>query len=73
MGIDIKGARIWRGAKTAHEKGIKNVAFVRTFINLIESIFAEGEVDEIWHLCALRPVSLPANSNDQFPFCRQNN
>lgn len=48
IGIDIKGARIWRGAKTAHEKGMKNVAFVRISINLIESFFAEGEVDEIW-------------------------
>ena len=39
IGIDIKGARIWRGAKTAVEKGIKNVAFVRTQIELISSLF----------------------------------
>ena len=48
IGIDIKGARIWRGAKTAFEKGIKNVAFVRTQIELISSLFSNGEIDEIW-------------------------
>ena len=48
IGIDIKGARIWRGAKTAIEKGIKNVAFVRTQIELISSLFSNGEIDEIF-------------------------
>ncbi len=48
IGIDIKGARFWRGAKTALEENLNNVAFVRTQIELIESIFAENEVDEIW-------------------------
>lgn len=48
IGIDIKGARFWRGAKTAEETGMKNVAFVRTQIELIEGLFANGEVDEIW-------------------------
>lgn len=48
VGIDIKGARFWRGAKTAVESGMDNVAFVRTQIELIEGIFAEGEVAEIW-------------------------
>ncbi len=48
IGIDIKGARFWRGAKTALEEGLKNVAFLRTQIELIESVFAENEVDEIW-------------------------
>ena len=48
IGIDIKGARFWRGAKTAVEEGIKNVAFLRTQIELIEYAFAENEVDEIW-------------------------
>ena len=48
VGIDIKGARFWRGAKTASETGMKNVAFVRTQIELINFIFAENEVDEIW-------------------------
>ncbi len=48
IGIDIKGARFWRGAKTANEEGILNVAFVRTQIELINHIFSDGEVDEIW-------------------------
>ncbi|GFZ82155.1 tRNA (guanine-N(7)-)-methyltransferase [Aquaticitalea lipolytica] len=48
IGIDIKGARFWRGAKTAVEEGIKNAAFLRTQIELIEYAFAEKEVDEIW-------------------------
>ena len=48
IGIDIKGARFWRGAKTAIENTIENVAFLRTQIELIEYAFAENEVDEIW-------------------------
>ncbi|RMZ51092.1 tRNA (guanosine(46)-N7)-methyltransferase TrmB [Flavobacteriaceae bacterium PRS1] len=48
IGIDIKGARFWRGAKTAIEKNIPNVAFIRTQIELIDCIFAENEIDEIW-------------------------
>ncbi|WP_396195444.1 tRNA (guanosine(46)-N7)-methyltransferase TrmB [Flavobacterium sp.] len=48
VGIDIKGARFWRGAKTAVESGMHNVAFVRTQIELIDGIFADGEVSEIW-------------------------
>lgn len=48
IGIDIKGARFWRGAKTAVEQSIGNVAFLRTQIELIEYAFAEQEVDEIW-------------------------
>lgn len=48
IGIDIKGARFWRGAKTAIEKKIKNVAFLRTQIELIDFAFAKDEVDEIW-------------------------
>ena len=48
IGIDIKGARFWRGAKTAIEDNIENVAFLRTQIELIEYAFAENEVDEIW-------------------------
>jgi tRNA (guanine-N7-)-methyltransferase len=48
IGIDVKGARFWRGAKTAVETGMKNVAFVRTQIELIEGIFAAHEVSEIW-------------------------
>lgn len=48
IGIDIKGARFWRGAKTAVEEGINNVAFLRMQIELIAYAFAKGEVDEIW-------------------------
>ena len=48
VGIDIKGARFWRGAKTAVEENISNVAFIRAQIELIEHLFAENEVDEIW-------------------------
>ncbi len=48
VGIDIKGARFWRGAKTAVDTGMHNVAFVRTQIELIDHIFSAQEVDEIW-------------------------
>jgi len=48
VGIDIKGARFWRGAKTAVEEQMHNVAFIRTQIELINHIFSDGEVDEIW-------------------------
>ncbi|MDX1362722.1 tRNA (guanosine(46)-N7)-methyltransferase TrmB [Arenibacter latericius] len=48
IGIDIKGARFWRGAKTAIEKEIKNAAFIRSQIELIDQLFAKDEVSEIW-------------------------
>lgn len=48
IGIDIKGARLWRGAKTAFEEKIKNVAFIRTRLEFIARFFAPGEVSEIW-------------------------
>ena len=48
IGIDIKGARFWRGAKTALEENLDNVAFVRTQIELVDFIFAKNEVSEIW-------------------------
>ncbi len=48
IGIDIKGARFWRGAKTAIEENMPNVAFVRTQIELIDYLFTTNEVDEIW-------------------------
>ncbi len=48
IGIDIKGARFWRGAKTAIEDQLSNVAFIRTQIELIEHCFAPEEVSEIW-------------------------
>ncbi len=48
IGIDIKGARIWTGAKVAETEGLKNVAFLRTGIELIDSFFNGSEVSEIW-------------------------
>lgn len=48
IGIDIKGARMWRGAKTAIEEGLNNVGFIRTKAELLESIFEKGEISEIW-------------------------
>lgn len=48
IGVDIKGARMWRGAKTATEQEMPNVAFLRTRIEFIGSFFAPGEVDQIW-------------------------
>ncbi|MDT0294117.1 tRNA (guanosine(46)-N7)-methyltransferase TrmB [Mesonia ostreae] len=48
LGIDIKGARFWRGAKTALEEDLNNVGFLRTQIELIDQIFEKNEIDEIW-------------------------
>lgn len=48
IGIDYKGNRIWRGAKTALEEGVANVGFLRIQIETILDYFGEGEVDEIW-------------------------
>jgi tRNA (guanine-N7-)-methyltransferase len=48
IGIDIKGARMWRGAKTANDLKLNNVAFLRTRIEFIDSFFSHDEVDEIW-------------------------
>ncbi|HWZ35891.1 MAG TPA: tRNA (guanosine(46)-N7)-methyltransferase TrmB [Mucilaginibacter sp.] len=48
IGVDYKGNRIWRGAKTALEEGVNNVAFLRIQIENLLDYFAKGEVDEIW-------------------------
>ncbi|RIV70661.1 tRNA (guanosine(46)-N7)-methyltransferase TrmB [Flagellimonas aequoris] len=48
IGVDIKGARFWRGAKIAMEEGLKNVAFLRSQIELVDLLFGEKEVSEIW-------------------------
>ncbi|MBN8857396.1 MAG: tRNA (guanosine(46)-N7)-methyltransferase TrmB [Sphingobacteriales bacterium] len=48
IGVDLKGNRIWSGAKKALEEGLKNVAFLRTQIESITDYFAEDEVNEIW-------------------------
>ncbi|MBQ1973366.1 MAG: tRNA (guanosine(46)-N7)-methyltransferase TrmB [Paraprevotella sp.] len=48
IGVDIKGARMWTGATEAMKEGLKNVAFLRTNIEIIDRFFEAGEVDEIW-------------------------
>lgn len=48
IGIDIKGARLWKGAKYVTENRLGNVAFLRTRIELIDSFFSAGEISEIW-------------------------
>ena len=48
IGVDIKGARMWTGATQALNEGLKNVAFLRTNIEIIERFFAPDEVQEIW-------------------------
>jgi len=48
LGIDVKGARMWKGARDAVHECISNVAFLRTRIEFIEYCFAKSEVDEIW-------------------------
>ena len=48
IGIDIKGARLWTGAKQSYLKGMTNVAFLRTNIEMIHHFFSENEVSEIW-------------------------
>ena len=48
IGVDIKGARFWRGAKTALQDNLPNVVFLRTQIELIDHCFSENEVSEIW-------------------------
>ncbi len=48
IGIDIKGARIWKGLKDTENYKLKNVAFIRSRINLIEYMFGKNEVSEIW-------------------------
>jgi len=48
IGVDIQGARLWRGLKTVQEQNLKNAAFIRVRINLIPFIFHQDEVSEIW-------------------------
>lgn len=51
IGVDIKGARLWRGAKTTSEEERNNVAFLRTHIGNLPQVFASNEVAEIWLPC----------------------
>jgi tRNA (guanine-N7-)-methyltransferase len=62
IGVDIKGARIWRGGKTINEEKILNAAFLRVHIEWIPGFFEPGEVDEIW-------VTFP---DPQSPVSREN-
>ena len=62
IGVDIKGARMWRGAKTADEKKLPNIGFIRTRIEFINSFFTTDEIDEIW-ITFPDPHSGPKNSN----------
>ncbi len=48
LGVDIKGARLWRGARTAKEQGLNNVAFLRTHVDHLLRCFAPQEASEIW-------------------------
>lgn len=48
VGVDIKGARMWSGAKQSLEEGLSNVAFLRTHIELLTNFFEQGEISEIW-------------------------
>lgn len=48
IGVDIKGARIWRGARSAHEEGLTNVGFLRTHVDHLLRVFGPGEVSAIW-------------------------
>ncbi len=48
IGVDFKGARLWRGCKTRVEKNLTNVAFIRNKIEFLKSFFCENEISEIW-------------------------
>jgi tRNA (guanine-N7-)-methyltransferase len=48
IGIDLKGARLWRGCKSVEEQKLKNAAFIRTRVDNLEKLFGPHEVDEIW-------------------------
>jgi len=62
VGVDIKGARMWRGAKSARDLNLQNAFFLRTRIEFINSFFDENEVDEIW-LTFPDPQNEKRNSN----------
>lgn len=60
IGVDIKGARIWKGNQAAEKKGLKNVAFLRTYMHEIHRFFDKDEVDEIW---IIHPDPRPKDSD----------
>jgi tRNA (guanine-N7-)-methyltransferase len=62
IGVDVKGNRIWAGAKEALDKGLHNAAFLRTRIEVLEHFFAPGEVAEIW-ITFCDPFPRPSKEN----------
>lgn len=81
IGLDIKGARMWKGARTVQDEGLRNVAFIRTRIELIQYLFAEKEISEIWitfpdpHLResrARKRLTHPAFLNRYRPLLKEN-
>lgn len=62
IGVDIKGARIWKGMKLAKAEGLANVAFLRTQIDHLNRFFSRGEVDEIW---IIHPDPRPKNRDEK--------
>lgn len=48
LGLDIKGNRLWRGAKDVEEQSLNNVGFLRSKVDYVEALFGENEVDELW-------------------------
>jgi len=48
IGVDVKGSRIWKGAKQALAENLSNVAFIRTYIQFLPEIFPAGSISEIW-------------------------
>ena len=64
IGVDIKGARLWKGAKYAHEHRLGNVAFLRTRIEFIGAFFAPDEVSEICEIMNRDRIDYPSNDRD---------
>ena len=59
IGVDIKGARLWKGAKEAETAALPNVAFLRTRVEFLPALFAPGEVSEIWLTFSDPPGAVP--------------
>ncbi len=62
IGVDIKGARIWKGSSIANEEKLNNAAFLRTQIDHIEKFFEKGEVNDIW---IIHPDPQPRDSDEK--------
>jgi tRNA (guanine-N7-)-methyltransferase len=71
IGVDLKGNRIWKGAKTAIDEGLANVGFVRTHIEVLDLFFAANEVAEIWITFA-DPFPRPGQENRRLTTARFN-